>query len=474
LFTLLSDILAIEGAFLFAYFIRIHTTLIDALGFQHEDLPPVGAYLRGSVFIIMAWVTLFNARKMYATRRNVVLGEELLNVIKVISFGMLIVMSAGFLYRGFSYSRAIVGLLWVFAVLFVTFGRSLVLALERAQYRRGKDLQETILIGQESQASQIYTKLHLHPSFGFRIAGYFAEAPSEDSLPLSRAPYLGTLREAPAYIQKERIERAFIAIRPQDHPMLFELIAACEGLNIEFMMVPDVMELLTSQVRVRELEGIPFLRVKGIPLTAWGRITKRAFDLVVSSILLLLLSPFLLIISAIIRLDSRGPILYRQQRVGLDGLEFTIYKFRSMVADAETFDQTSGVRVQPDPSRGIGLKNDPRRTRIGRLLRATSLDELPQLLNVLKGEMSLVGPRPERPHFVKELQEMVPKYLDRHRVKTGVTGWAQVNGLRGDTSMAERIRYDLYYIENWSLGFDIRILLRTVRAALTFREAGDR
>lgn len=256
--------------------------------------------------------------------------------------------------------------------------------------------------------------------------------------------------------------------------MLFDLIAACEGFNIEFMMVPDVLELLTSQVRVRELEGIPFLRVKGIPLTVWGRITKRAFDLAVSSVLLLLLSPLLLIISAIIKLDSRGPVLYRQQRIGLDGHEFTIYKFRSMVTGAETFDQMSGVKVQPDPARGIGAKNDLRRTRSGRFLRATSLDELPQLLNVIRGEMSLVGPRPERPHFVEELQEMVPKYLDRHRVKSGVTGWAQVNGLRGDTSIAERIKYDLYYIENWSLGFDIRILLRTVRAALTFREASDR
>jgi len=474
LFTLISDVLAIEGAFLFAYFIRIYTPLIDALGFQHEDLPPVAAYLRGSVFIILAWVMLFNARKMYATRRNVVLGEELLNVVRVISFGMLIVMSAGFLYRGFSYSRAVVGLLWIFAILFVTFGRSLVLALERSLYRQGKDLQETILIGQESQASQIYTKLHLHPSFGFQIVGYFAETPADVSLPLSRAPYLGTLRAAPDYIQQKGVERAFIAVRPQEHPMLFDLIAACEGFNIEFMMVPDVLELLTSQVRVRELEGIPFLRVKGIPLTVWGRITKRGFDLAVSSVLLLLLSPLLLIISAIIKLDSRGPVLYRQQRIGLDGHEFTIYKFRSMVTGAETFDQMSGVKVQPDPARGIGAKNDLRRTRSGRFLRATSLDELPQLLNVIRGEMSLVGPRPERPHFVEELQEMVPKYLDRHRVKSGVTGWAQVNGLRGDTSIAERIKYDLYYIENWSLGFDIRILLRTVRAALTFREASDR
>jgi exopolysaccharide biosynthesis polyprenyl glycosylphosphotransferase len=240
------------------------------------------------------------------------------------------------------------------------------------------------------------------------------------------------------------------------------------------MIVPDLLEVLTSQVRVRELEGIPFLRVKGIPFTLWGRITKRSFDLLVSGLICILLSPLFLLIPVFIRLESRGPVLFRQRRVGLDGFEFDMIKFRSMVVDAEAQDGTAGVQVRGDVARGIGARNDPRRTRVGAILRATSLDELPQLLNVLRGEMSLVGPRPERPHFVKQLQAIVPRYLDRHRVKTGVTGWAQVNGLRGDTSIAERIKYDLYYIENWSVGFDIRILLRTVRAALSTREAHDR
>jgi len=168
----------------------------------------------------------------------------------------------------------------------------------------------------------------------------------------------------------------------------------------------------------------------------------------------------MLLIAVLIRLDSPGPVFFRQKRVGLDGREFSMLKFRSMVADAHHRDREAG----------LGMKNDPRRTRIGRILRATSLDELPQLFNVLKGEMSLVGPRPERTHAVESFQESVPKYLDRHRVKTGMTGWAQVNGLRGDTSIADRIKYDLYYIENWSLAFDVKILIRTLRAAISTRE----
>jgi exopolysaccharide biosynthesis polyprenyl glycosylphosphotransferase len=469
-----GDVLAIEGAFLLAYVLRFHTPLVDFLGFPHDDLPPLRSYVGGSLFAIIAWLLLFNARRMYGARRNVVLGEEFLNVARVISLGMLIVMSAGFLYRGFSYSRAVIFLVWAIAILLVTLSRGGILALERSSYRRGKNLQETVLIGSGNEAREVFARLHLHPSFGFQFAGYFADAPATAGSALLKASYLGPLSAAADYIAQNAIERVFIAIGPQGHPDLFELIAACEGLTVEFMMVPDVLELLTSRVKVRELEGIPFLKLKGIPLTSWGRITKRAFDLVVSAFLLVVLSPLLLAIAFLVRVTSPGAVLYSQRRVGLDGREFSMHKFRSMIAGAELLDGQAGVDAPSDPSRGIGARNDPRRTRIGRFLRATSLDELPQLLNVLKGEMSLVGPRPERPHFVQQLKAMVPKYLDRHRVKTGVTGWAQVNGLRGDTSMAERLKYDLYYVENWSLSFDIMILLRTLRAALTIREASDR
>jgi exopolysaccharide biosynthesis polyprenyl glycosylphosphotransferase len=468
--TVLSDIVAIEGAFLLAYTIRLHTPLFDMLGFPAEDRPPLRAYILGSVVTIFAWLLLFNNRKMYGARRSVVLGEEFLNVIQVVSFGMLIVMSAGFLYRGFSYSRGVVGLLWILAILLVTVGRTIVLNIERRQYRRGLQLQDAIVLGNGPQAGQVFAKLHGHPSFGFRINGYFAHEPAAADSALSAARYLGPPSDAPAYVRQHQIERAFIALSAEDHATLFNLITECEGVNVEFMIVPDVLEVLTSQVRLRELEGIPFLRVKGIPFTLWGRITKRAFDVVVSGISCILLSPLFLLIPALIRLESRGPIFYRQRRVGLDGREFEMIKFRSMVVDAEAQDVVMGVHVQDDITRGIGAKGDPRRTRVGAILRATSMDELPQLLNVLTGEMSLVGPRPERPHFVKELQTIVPRYLDRHRVKTGLTGWAQVNGLRGDTSIAERIKFDLYYIENWSLALDIRILLRTLKEIFTFRE----
>jgi exopolysaccharide biosynthesis polyprenyl glycosylphosphotransferase len=452
----ICDALAIETAFLLAYWLRFQTEVFAPFGFLEAESPPLRGYFIGSLFVIAAWILLFNGRKMYAVRRNVNLSDELINVVKVVSMGMLIVMSATFFYRDFSYSRIVFGLVWGFASTGIFLGRALVRALEQRLYRRGRHLQQAIIVGSDDLAEQVYARLHRHPSFGFQIVGYFAAAPADASRQLSQAQYLGTVDDTPDYIRAHGIDLAFIALRSSDHPRLFDLISECEGMNIEFMMVPDLLDILTSQVRVRDLEGIPFLRLKGIPLTTWGRITKRGFDVAVSVIILAASFPLLLLIALAVRLDSRGPVLFRQKRVGLDGREFTMYKFRSMVAGAERSDREAG----------LGIRNDPRRTRVGRFIRRVSLDELPQFWNVLRGDMSLVGPRPERAHVIRGLVGTVPKYLDRHRVKTGLTGWAQVNGLRGDTSIEERTKYDLYYIENWSLGFDIRILLRTVRAAL--------
>jgi Undecaprenyl-phosphate glucose phosphotransferase len=460
LLLVLLDAIAVEAAFLASYALRFHTTLFDALGFVRENAPPMKGYMLGSLVVIVAWLLLFDSRRMYSARRDVTLADELLNIVRVVSLGMLIVMSAAFFYRDFSYSRVVFGLLWATSILFIFTARVGVRLYERSLYRRGRHLQTAVILGNNDSAGEVYQRLNHHPSFGIAIDGYFAEGPAQASRPLAKALYLGTLQEAPAFIRLHRTRLGFIALQAHEHDEFLDLVSECEGVNIEFMMVPDILGVLTSQVKVRELEGIPFLKIKGIPLTAWGRVIKRTFDIAVSGLALLLLSPLLFIIAAAIKLDSRGPVLFRQQRVGLDGNQFTMYKFRSMQEGSEKFDAQAG----------LGVKNDPRRTRIGKFLRNTSLDELPQLLNVLRGEMSLVGPRPERSRFVQEFGAVVPKYLDRHRVKTGVTGWAQVNGLRGDTSIEERVKYDLYYIENWSLAFDIKILLRTLRAAFASKE----
>jgi len=454
------DAIAIEFSFLFSYWLRFHSSLFESLGFAHVPAPPIEGYWLGSLAVVVVWLILLNARKMYGARRSVSLIDELMNIVKVGSVGMLIVMSAAFFYRDFSYSRIVFGLIWMSSITGIFIGRMFVLSLERRLYRQGKNLRQAIVIGSDSLANEVYRRLNAHPSFGFTIVGYFADAKAPTEAGLSATPHLGSVPAASDYIRRQGIELVFIALRSKDHPRLFELISECEGVNVEFMMVPDVLEILTSQVKLRELEGVPFLTLKSIPLSMWGRISKRAMDVLVASALVAVLSPLLLVIMILIRLTSRGPMFYKQERVGIDGQKFTMLKFRSMKTAAEA--ESGPVWAKGD---------DPRRTPIGVFLRKTSLDELPQLFNVLKGDMSLVGPRPERPYFVDQFKHLVPKYLDRHRVKTGITGWAQVNGLRGDTSLEERIRYDLYYIENWSLAFDIKILLMTIKAALKVHEA---
>jgi len=458
LLSVVFDSAAIVLSFLFSYWLRSRSGLFDRLGFIGADAPEISVYLLGSLFIVPVWLILFQSRKMYGPRRSVTVADEIINVVKVVTLGMLIVMSAAFFYRAFSYSRVVFGLLWVTSICSLSVGRIIVLGIERSLYRRGKNLQPALLIGSDDLANRVYTRLHGHPSFGFQITGYFADAKAHPGVELSRCPFLGPIAEAGAHIRREGIELVFLAAESKYHERVADLVTDCEGMNVEFMMVPDVLDLLASQVKVRELEGIPFLRVKSIPISVWGSILKRTIDLVAAAALLILLSPIWLALLLLIYLTSRGPVFFRQERVGLDGRRFTMYKFRSMKQAAE--EETGPVWTK---------KHDPRRTRLGVFMRKTSLDELPQLFNVLQGDMSLVGPRPERPYFVEQFRTLVPKYVDRHRVKAGMTGWAQVNGLRGDTSLEERIKYDLYYIENWSLGFDTKILLRTLGTALRFK-----
>jgi len=453
------DCLAIEGAFLASYWLRFHTTLFANLPLT-EDQPPLDAYVFGSYFVIPVWLLLFRGKSMYGARRNVPLSDEFLNIVKLVTFGMLVVMSAAFFYRAFSYSRVVFGLLWLTAIICLTFGRALLLEIERSLYIRGRELRNAVIIGSNATANRIFETLNNHPLLGYRLEGYFAETHVAGESALSAARHLGTIAEVPSKLVSEHIELVMMAMDAEDHEVISRVVNECEGVNVEFLMVPDILELMAGNFMVREIEGIPFLRIKGVPMTTWGRILKRSFDAAVAALLLLLFSPVLLLITLLIKLDSRGPVLFRQERIGLDGKNFDMLKFRSMKVEAES--KSGPVFAKED---------DPRRTAIGAFLRKTSLDEFPQLINVLRGEMSLVGPRPERPFFVDRFKDLVPKYLDRHRVKTGMTGWAQVNGLRGNTSIEERIKYDVYYIENWSLWFDVKILLKTVRALFPSKHA---
>ena len=458
-FTLLSDILAIEFSFLASYWLRFHSPLTDLIEVT-RGVPPLNAYVLGSFVVIPVWILIFNRRGLYGVRRNVYITDELFTIVKLVTLGMLIVMSGAFFYRAFSYSRLVFGLIWIISIFSIAFGRFLLIELEKFIYRKGKDLRELIIIGATPGANTVYRTVIQHPYLGYHIVGYFADQPSEDGSSLAEVSCLGKLDEVAAYIQRHRTDIVLIALASGEHPRLVEIVRGCEGLNVEFMMVPDMLDMMTSRVRLKEIEGIPFLRIKDIPMTAWNRVLKRTFDVIISALVLVVTSPLLLLSALLIKLTSKVPAFYKQDRVGLDGQTYQVLKLRTMRVDAES--ETGPVWAK---------KDDPRVLGIGRILRRFSIDELPQLINVLKGEMSIVGPRPERPLFVEQFKDQIPKYLDRHRVKTGITGWAQVNGLRGDTSIDERTKYDVYYIENWSLVFDIKIILKTIKEVVMSKQA---
>lgn len=458
LLTVLSDAVAIEAAFLFSYWLRFFSPFTELFPVE-LGIPPLDAYVYGSLVVIPVWLLLFNSRSMYSPRRALYFSDEFFAIVRLVVIGMLIVMSAAFFYRAFSYSRLVFAMLGVFSAGFIAAGRYALLKFEQQWYTRGKDLKRVLIVGTNAFAARVYQTLSQNPRLGYAVVGYCTANGAGELEQLNAQP-LGSIRDVPDLIRSQSIDIVLVALNDTEHAKLYDMVKECEGLNTDIFMVPDTLELMTSQVRIKEIEGIPFLKIKAVPMTTWNHIMKRTFDLVVASVVLILASPILLLICLLIKLDSKGPVLYLQERVGLDGKPFNVLKFRTMRAEAEK--ETGPVWAR---------KDDPRVTRIGRFLRRFSLDELPQLMNVLKGEMSLVGPRPERPHFVEQFKKEIPKYLDRHRVKTGMTGWAQVNGLRGNAPIEERTKYDLYYIENWSLVFDLKIILKTIRAVLFGKDA---
>ena len=458
LLTVISDVVAIEVSFLFSYWLRFFSTFTQYIPIEY-GLPPLEAYLKSSLVVIPVWCWLFNARRLYRPRRITSFSDEFFAIARIVFLGMLVVLAIAFFYRSFSYSRIVFWILGISAVLFISIGRFILIKFEQWWYTRGHDLKRVLIVGTSSVAGKIFQSLTTHRFLGYQALGYCSVQNNTDNM-REIIPYLGSLSSVPDLIKTQNIDVILIAFNETEHSRLHDLVRDCQGLDVEMMMVPDILELMTSQVQIKHIEGVPFLGIKSPSLSAWNFIEKRAFDLIFALLILILTSPVILLIAILIKLDSRGPIFNLQERVGLDGELFKVIKFRSMRTDAERL--TGPVWSQ---------KDDTRTTKVGRFIRRFSLDELPQLLNVFKGDMSVVGPRPERPHFVEKFKNQVPRYLERHRVKTGMTGWAQVNGLRGNASITERTKYDIYYIEHWSLVLDLKIILKTIHAVLFARDA---
>ncbi len=485
---ILGDLLALEAAFLATYWFRFHAGLWPVpLG-----IPPLGFYLATSLVVLVVFFGIFYALGLYADHAGRSLEEELTGLFRGVVLGSLLVLALAFFFRSATYSRSFFGLFFLSCFFFLSAGRVAARRLLRQIRRRGSGARRLLLVGDNEMRRRILRAARELPGLSLEPVGRVGvapleagapagtgpvaaggdapargeaapagdEAPREDAGAGQEPPWLGTLADLPELVVRHRIDLVVLTL-PFDQLALVRPIAASLGdLGVDIHFVPDLMALHVSRVRLTEIAGIPLISVREVALSGADRIVKRTFDLAAAAVGLLLLAPALLAIAALIRLTSPGPVLYRQLRVGRDGREFQMLKFRSMRVDAE---------------RGSGpvwtVQDDPRVTGVGRLLRRCSLDELPQLWNVLRGDMSVVGPRPERKVFVDRFRHEMPRYFERHRVRSGLTGWAQVHGLRGNTSIAERTLYDLHYVENWSLALDVKIVLMTLHHVLKAENA---
>jgi exopolysaccharide biosynthesis polyprenyl glycosylphosphotransferase len=399
-------------------------------------------------------------RGMYRTRLQVVILDGVAPVVGAVSISAMIVVTATLLFGGASDIGPVVARAWVFALLFVGGGRIALGATQRVARRRREVGKATLIVGAGIVGTQVAARLNAKPEYGLRPVGFLDAEPSPDVERHSlHVPILGGPDDLERVAAVTGAKHVILAFSAAPDRVLIPVARQCEALGLDVSLVPRLFESINERVAVERLGGLPLLGLRSVDPAGPLFMLKYVLDRVLAALAILVLSPLLLIVALSVRLSSPGPVLFRQLRVGRDGAVFHLLKFRSMrVNDADEEDE--GFRPAPGSAPG-GVEGNDRRTPVGRLIRRTSLDELPQLFNVLRGDMSLVGPRPERPEFVELFRQDVARYGDRHRVKSGITGWAQVHGFRGQTSLADRVEWDNYYIENWSPGLDLKILLMT-------------
>jgi Undecaprenyl-phosphate glucose phosphotransferase len=397
--------------------------------------------------IVIVWGAAFHWFDLYRPRRLGSYVSEWVDVAKASTLGVLVLIAImRFAFRDTEYSRVVMVYFWALSIVAVSLWRATFREALRFARRQGMNLRRAIVVGGGGPAVEILSALRRRPDIGVRVLGLVGDKQAE-----AGASWLGRFEDLRAILDREQVDLILIALPHDEYGRLGAILTDIGDDPLAIHLVPDVYRLVSMRGGIEEFEGVPVLHLRESPLYGWNRILKRALDVVVGTVALVALGPLLLLIALVIRLTSPGPVLLRQERMGLDGRAFSMLKFRTMRVDAEA-----------DSGPVWATAGDDRRTAVGTLLRRVSLDELPQLLNVLRGEMSLVGPRPERPIFVETFRHRIPGYMLRHKVKAGMTGWAQINGWRGNTSLEKRIEYDLYYIERWSLAFDLKILVKTI------------
>ena len=461
-FYVLSDALLGVSAFIFAYSLRFHTALAQLIPIT-KGLPPLRQYINILPLVALLVPLGFQLQGLYRLRRGRSRVDDFFAVfvgsILAVVFGIVATLyvqiywaSSAARQRGaFEVSQPVWAIFLVINVA-LTFGaRELVREVLERRWRAGIGLKRILIAGSDELGRLVADKIIEHRELGYQIVGFVDDKAAGDHLGYRGLPLLGTIVEAADIVAREAIDHLYVALPPEQHLQMLRLIESTSRECVDVKVVPDLLQVIALRARLEDLDGVPVININDVPLQGFNSIVKRAIDIAMSSAALTVLALPFWLIAVLVKLTSRGDVFYRQERMGLDGKPFMIYKFRSMYDGAEA--ETGPVWT---------IERDPRRTPVGKLLRRSNIDELPQLWNVLKGDMSIVGPRPERPLFVAQFKDKIPQYMLRHKVKAGITGWAQVNGWRGNTSIEKRIEYDLYYIENWSVRLDLKIMWLTL------------
>lgn len=442
------DAIVIAASYMLAWYIKFASPISD-IG-PATGVLSMRTYFQMLYAIVPGYLILYYIFNLYTPKRATVHKYEILNIFQANVVGLILLMAGWYLVEQIHFSRAMMGYFFILNILFTTLGRSLIRMLLQYFREKGYNLKYILLVGYSRAAEEYINRINSNPQWGYVVRGILDDSVPRGTL-YKGVKVVGTIENLLYILPENKLDEIAITLSLKDYDNLEHIVDICEKSGVHTKFIPDYNSMFPSRPYTEDLMGLPVINIRYVPLTnTLNWIAKRAVDVVTSIVGLVVSSPVMLIAAVAIRCTSRGPIIFKQERIGLHNKPFKMYKFRTME-----------VQKPSTEEKGWTTKDDPRVTKVGKLLRRTSIDELPQLFNILMGDMSVVGPRPERPQFVEKFSEEIPRYRVKHQVRPGLTGWAQVNGYRGDTSIRKRIEYDLYYIENWTLGFDFKIIFLT-------------
>ena len=461
---LLSDIIAILFSYFYSYGFRFYAYIIPVS--PEKGIPPLSSYVFVFPLFLIVHLLIFFLQGFYKTKLKRTKIDDIFMTTLNAAFTIIIMLGVlNYLYAysqgkaplfrvEFKMSHGFLALYFVVVIFMISFLRNQIYFFMKRRYAKGMNLKSVLIVGAGEMGKSVAQKLSQYRDLGFVVRGFLDDEREEGERVETDGDtvVLGPLNKLESLLERENISDVYVALELDNYQKILETLKILNRYAVNVRLIPDLFQLLTLKARVEDLDGFPVISIDEPPIRGVMLFVKRIVDIAVSFLMLLVMLPVLLLVALLIKVTSKGPVLYNQERMGLDGKKFMMHKFRTMVHGAEV--KTGPVMCTP---------RDPRITKFGRFLRKFSLDEFPQLYNVLRGEMSLVGPRPERPIFVEDFRDKIPKYMLRHKVKSGITGWAQVHGLRQDTPIDKRLEYDFYYIQNWSFALDLKILWKTLR-----------